>query len=85
MVHGKLMFRSNYPIPMTPQTQGSLSHENTFVFSMPQNKSMCGVDTVGTKGTMMSSFGMQSSTWVKNEKKSTSPKQFRNPVIKAAK
>jgi len=30
----------NYQNPMTPQTQGSISNENTFIFSKTQNKSL---------------------------------------------
>lgn len=60
---------------MTPQTQGSNSNENTFMFQKTQNKSLCGGGTIGSMGTIMSSFGLQSvkSTWVKPSKEKPSP------------
>lgn len=63
--------------PLTPQTQGSFSNENTFIFSKTQNKSLCEGGTIGSMGTIMNSFGLQSatSTWVKpNEKRDDSTK-----------
>jgi hypothetical protein len=52
---------------MTPQTQSNLSNDGTFMFQKTQNKSLCGGGTIGSMGTIMSSFGLQSvkSTWVK--------------------
>lgn len=76
---------SNFQNPMTPQTQGGVAKENTFMFSLPQNKSlMCGGGTLGSMGTIMSSFGMNSatSTWMKqNDKRSTSPKHQSKPSV----
>lgn len=70
-----------YQNPMTPQNQGSISNENTFInFQKNHNKSLWGGGTIGSMGTIMSSFGLQSakSTWIKpndGKSKPSPPKQ----------
>jgi hypothetical protein len=75
----------NFNHAVSSQTQSNLSNDNTFIFNMPQNKSLLGEagGTLNSMGPMMSSFGHNSatSTWINSkqiDKKSTSPNSRRN-------